>query len=144
MKLQTQTMLALYSIVEAAAHPDKQIAAAEIAEKYGVSAHHLAKVLRMLGRAGFLDSSRGVGGGYRFAANSRRLTIMDVIDCFEGIGRPAPRAGETQTDVGRAIGVVLSEVDAIAEATFRSITIDTMLRIVEKDRLHAVTKQPSS
>jgi Rrf2 family protein len=144
MKLQTQTMLALYSIVEAAAHPDKQIAAAEIAEKYGVSAHHLAKVLRMLGRAGFLDSSRGVGGGYRFAANSRRLTLMDVIDCFEDIGRPAPRAGETQTDVGRAIGVVLSEVDAIAEATFRSITIDTLLRIVEKDRLHAVTKQPSS
>ena len=144
MKLQTQTMLALYSIVEAVAHPDKQIAAAEIAEKYGVSAHHLAKVLRMLGRAGFLDSSRGVGGGYRFAANSRRLTLMDVIDCFEDIGRPAPRAGETQTDVGRAIGVVLSEVDAIAEATFRSITIDTLLRIVEKDRLHAVTKQPSS
>jgi len=144
MKLQTQTMLALYSIVEAAAHPDKQIAAAEIAEKYGVSAHHLSKVLRMLGRAGFLDSSRGVGGGYRFAANSRRLTLMDVIDCFEDIGMHAPRAGETQTDVGRAIGVVLSEVDAIAEATFRSITVDTLLRIVEKDRLHAVTKRPSS
>ncbi len=46
MKLQTSTMLALYSVLEAASRPNKQVSAAEIAERYGVSAHHLAKVLR--------------------------------------------------------------------------------------------------
>lgn len=134
MKLQTRTMLALYSIVEAASHPDKQIATAEIAEKYEVSAHHLAKVLRELGRAGLVDSLRGVGGGYRFSSNSRRLTLMDVINHFENISTFAPESGKPQTDVGRAIGLVLSEIDEIAKATFSSITIDTLIRIVERER----------
>ena len=83
MKLQKSTSLALYSVLEAASNPDRQIAAAEIAEKYGVSPHHLAKVLRELGRAGIVESARGVGGGYRFSGNAKRLTLMDVIEIFE-------------------------------------------------------------
>jgi len=134
MKLQTSTMLALYSVLEAASNPDKQVSAAEIAERYDVSAHHLAKVLRELGRAGLVDSSRGVGGGYRFSGNARRLTLMDVIERFEDIGARSPEPGESQTDVGREIARVLSEIDEIAKATFRSITIDTLLKVVERDR----------
>jgi Rrf2 family protein len=134
MKLQTSTMLALYSVLEAASHPGKQVSAAEIAQRYGVSAHHLAKVLRELGRAGLVDSSRGVGGGYRFSGNARRLTLMDVIERFEDIGARTPEPGLTRTDVGVAIGRVLSEIDDIAKATFRSITIDTLLKIVERER----------
>ena len=59
--------------------------AAEIAAKYGESPHHLAKVLSELARAGIVESVRGVGGGYRFAANARRLTLLDVIRLFEDI-----------------------------------------------------------
>lgn len=134
MKLQTSTMLALYSVVEAASQSGKQISAAEIAERYGVSAHHLAKVLRELGRAGLVDSSRGVGGGYRFSGNTRRLTLLDVIEHFEDIGARSPEPGTAQTDVGLAITSVLSEIDEIAKATFRSITIDTLLKLVERAR----------
>jgi len=134
MKLQTSTMLALFSVLEAATHPDRQVSASEIAERYGVSAHHLAKVLRELGRAGLVDSSRGAGGGYRFCGNARRLTLMDVIERFEDIGARAPEPGDSQTDVGLAIARVLSEIDEIAKATFRSVTIDTLLKIVERER----------
>ena len=134
MKLQTRTMLALYSIIEAASHPDKLISATEIAERYGVSTHHLAKVLRELGRAGFVDSLRGVGGGYRFSGNSRRITLLDVIGQFEDIGVHTPETAERRSDVGRAIELVLSEIDGIAKATFGSITIDTFLKIVAKER----------
>lgn len=135
MKLQKSTSLALYSVIEAASNPDRQIAAAEIAEKYGVSPHHLAKVLRELGRAGIVESARGVGGGYRFSGNARRLTLMDVIEIFEDIGARSPaEEGEPVTDVGTALGRVLSEIDEIALATFRSITIDTMLKLVDGAR----------
>jgi len=127
-------MLALYSVREAASHPDKQVSASEIAERYGVSAHHLAKVLRELGRAGLVESARGVGGGYRFSGNARRLTLMDVIERFEDIGARPQEPGMAHTDVGAAIARVLSEVDDIAKATFRSITIDTLLKIVERER----------
>lgn len=135
MKLQKSTSLALYSVLEAASNPDRQIAAAEIAEKYGVSPHHLAKVLRELGRAGIVESARGVGGGYRFSGNAKRLTLMDVIEIFEDISARSPEEeGEPVTDVGTALGRVLSEIDEIALATFRSITIDTMLKLVDGAR----------
>ena len=136
MKLQKGTSLALYSVLEFAANPGRQLSAAEIAEKYGASTHHLAKILRELGRAGLVESARGVGGGYRFSGNARRLTLMDVIELFEDISM---RTGESDefddsSDVGRALGAVMEEVDEIAKATFRSITVDTMLKLIERQR----------
>lgn len=132
MKLQKATFFALFAVLELAADPTRQLAAAEIADKYGISLHHLAKVLRDLGRAGIVDAARGVGGGYRFAGNPKRLTLMDVIELFEpiaseGLGGDEPPPA---TDVGRALRLVLNEIDEHALATFRSITISTMLKIV--------------
>jgi Rrf2 family protein len=136
MKLQKSTSIALCSILEAASRAERHIVAADVAQKYGVSLHHLAKVLRQLGRAGLLESSRGVGGGYRFAGNARRVTLLDVIELFEDISaRPAEGAErEYATDEGRGIARVLTEIDETAKATFGSITIATMLKIVERER----------
>jgi len=133
-KLQTATSLALVSVLEAAANPGRTVAAAEIAEKYSVSIHHLAKVLRELARADLVESARGVGGGYRFTGNAKRLTLMDVIERFEDISARPPEGGRTTTDAGRALARVLAEIDEIAKATFRSITIDTMLKLIARER----------
>jgi Rrf2 family protein len=133
MKLQQNTRLALYSLLEFAADPDRHISAAEIAGKYELSSHHLAKVLAELARAGLVQSVRGVGGGYRFNANARRLTLMDVISRFEDIAGNGGEANE-HTPAGRALAKVLGEVDEIAKATMNSITLATMLRMIEKER----------
>jgi Rrf2 family protein len=132
MKLQKATCFALYAVLELASDPERQLAAAEIADKYGISLHHLAKVLRDLGRAGIVESARGVGGGYRFAGNPKRLTLMDVIELFEPIEAEAAGGDDPRpsTDAGRALRLVLDEIDEHALATFRSITISTMLKIV--------------
>lgn len=142
MNLQKSTTIALCSILEAALDPDRQITSADIAEKYGVSLHHLAKVLRRLGRAGLLKSSRGVGGGYRFAGNAKRVTLMDVIDLFEDmIVEPSARhEKEYSTDVERSIAQVLVEIDETAKAVFKSITITTMLRLIERQNRISNTK----
>ncbi len=132
MKLQTNTRLALYSVLEFAARPGEHVPAAEVAAKYGESLHHLAKVLSELARAGIVDSVRGVGGGYRFAANPRRLTLLDVIRLFENQGAAAAAAPPATTPVDLALGQVLAEIDQIAQATFGSITVATMLGIVER------------
>jgi Rrf2 family protein len=129
MRLQKNTRLALYSVLEFAANPTRLVSAAEIADKYGVSAHHLAKVLSELARTGIVASVRGVGGGYRFAGNARRLTLMDVIEQFEELA-PAPDDDGERTPAGRALAVVLSEIDEIARATFSSISLATMLRLI--------------
>lgn len=131
MKLQKNTSLALYSVLEFARDPTRQVAAAEIAEKYGVSPHHLAKVLSELVHAGIVASVRGVGGGYRFTGNARRLTLMDIIQRFEDIAAVPDDPGSA-TPVGQALLEVLGEIDETARATFSSITLATMLRIVDR------------
>ena len=132
MKLQKATFFALFAVLELAADPTRQLAAADIADKYGISLHHLAKVLRDLTRAGIVESARGVGGGYRFTGNPKRLTLMDIVELFEASepGRASGDEPRPVTDVGRALRVVLDEIDEHAVATFRSITVSTMLKIV--------------
>lgn len=136
MRLQKNTYLALYSVLEFAADPARHVSAAEIADKYDVSSHHLAKVLSELARAGIVESVRGAGGGYRFAGNARRVTLMDVIQTFEELGPPDGGRRETGelTPVGSALAAVLSEIDEIAKATFSSITLATMLRLIDRQQ----------
>ncbi len=141
MKLQQNTRLALFSLLEFAADPQRQIPAAEIAQKYDVSSHHLAKVLAELSRVGMVQSVRGVGGGYRFTGNARRLTLMDVISRFEDM-QPVEGNHAEVTPVGQALNSVLSEIDAIAKASMSSITLETMLRIVERQQ--AASPAPGS
>ena len=130
MKLQKATKFALFAVLELARDTSRQLSATDIADLYGISTHHLAKVLRDLGRAGLVDSVRGVGGGYRFSANARRTTLMDVICIFEDISSDQRKAGDVgeKTDIGHALQMVLGEIDGIAKATLSAITIDTLLK----------------
>jgi len=134
MKLQKNTSLALYSVLEFAREPERHIAAAEIAEKYDISAHHLAKVLAELARSGILSSVRGAGGGYRFTGNAKRLTLMDIVQMFEDYGNGDASAPAQTTPVEAGLSLVLSEIDENARATFRSITLATMLRLIERQQ----------
>ncbi len=132
MKLQENTRLALYSVLEFAAQPGRQLSAAEIAARYRASPHHLAKVLRKLRRAGVLAAARGAGGGYRFVANPKRLTLLEVISLFERIGPARSRAVRTGAEA--ALEHVLAEIDETAKATFGSLTVNTMLKLIARWR----------
>jgi Rrf2 family protein len=127
-KLQTATRLGLYAILELARDPTRTLSAAELGDRFGVSTHSLAKVLGTLSAAGFVQGGRGASGGYRFTGNRRRITLMDIVALFEPApGRRAKEPGE-DTEIGAALQRVLIEIDEIAEATLRSISIETMLR----------------
>lgn len=134
MKLQTATRLALYAILELAAQPDQQLSRLEIAEKFNVSSHHLSKVMRELGKAGFVEAVRGVGGGYRFVGNAKRTTLLDIIRIFE----PFPFDTESrkepgqETEVGRALEIILGEINETIYSTLDTVSINTMLMIKDK------------
>jgi Rrf2 family protein len=134
MRLQKATAIALYAVLELALDPTRQLTAVEIAEKYGISAHHLAKVLRDLRRGGLVDSVRGAGGGFRFAGDAKRLTLMDVIQLFEDVSADADELPpqSTRQEIAQGLRFVLSELDTQSAATLRSITISTMLKLVAR------------
>jgi Rrf2 family protein len=133
-KLQKATRGALFALLELARTPTRQISAAQIAERYGISANHLAKVLRVLTRADLVESVRGAGGGYRFCGNAKRVTLYDVISLFEDAagGTLRPESGD-DTDIGRALGRVIHEINQIAAATLASITLATLLKLMDRD-----------
>lgn len=127
MKLQKASLCGLYAALELASDPKQQRSAAEIAAKYGISPDHLAKVLRTLGRARLVEASRGVGGGYKFSGNAKRVTLLDIIEMFEEIG-PGDAEDSPATPIGSALHSVLREIDEIARATLGSITLETLLK----------------
>ena len=133
MRLQVSTQLAIFAALELATRVDEHLSVADIGEKYGVSSHHLAKVMHVMGRAGLVRSVRGAGGGYQFAGNPRRVTLLDVVQLFEDANTAEPEGGAADaTAEGQALRRVMSEIDDIARATLGSITIATMRKLVER------------
>ncbi len=136
MRLQVSTRLAIFAVLELTAQEGLQLSVAEIGKKYSVSSHHLAKVMHVMGRAGLVRSVRGVGGGYQFAGNARRTTLLDVAQLFEDPGsvEPVVGAGADATREEQTLSQILSEIDDVARATLGSITLATMHKLVERRR----------
>ena len=136
MKLQKSTRLALYAILELADQSNQQFSRLEIAEKFNVSSSHLSKVMSDLVKAGLVDATRGAGGGFRFVGNAKRTTLMDIIKIFEPF--PFDSADRTEsdqnTDVGKALDIVLDEISETIHATLDTISINTMLTIKDRNK----------
>ncbi len=134
MKLQQSTLLGLYAVLELAKAEGGQLSAAGIADKFDVSINHLAKVLRILVRAGHLQAARGAGGGYRYSGNAKRTTLMDIIELFEPVSIEGfeDREQSHGTDVEAGLAVALVEISEMMQATLQSITLRTMLKTMER------------
>jgi Rrf2 family nitric oxide-sensitive transcriptional repressor len=70
-------------LIHAATHRDRPVAAAAIAEAYGISADHVAKAAKALTRQGLLRATRGVGGGVRLGKAPADIRVGDVVRLFE-------------------------------------------------------------
>jgi Rrf2 family protein len=59
----------------------------QIAAATRVPKAYLSKVLQGLSRAGIVHSQRGIGGGMTLAKEASELTILEVVNAVEPIGR---------------------------------------------------------
>jgi Rrf2 family nitric oxide-sensitive transcriptional repressor len=79
MRLTTFTDFGLRALVLLADRKPEIMSAAAIADHFGVSRHHMAKVLQELTAAGYLEGIRGAQGGVRLARDPRDIRIGDII-----------------------------------------------------------------
>jgi Rrf2 family protein len=130
MKIQKASLFALYAVLELASDPERQLSATDIADKYGISTHHLAKILRTLVRSKLVQAVRGAGGGYRFTGIMNRTTLLDVIGLFETleseIDAPSPN-GQVAGAVVQELQSITDEIDDLTKAILDTITLETAL-----------------
>lgn len=84
LKISDATALALHSMVHLAMDPEESSTTTEIAELFGASRHHLAKVHQRLTRAGLIVSQRGPSGGVRLAKEAESIRLLDIYEVMEG------------------------------------------------------------
>jgi FeS assembly SUF system regulator len=58
--------------------------APELAQSTGIPAPTVSKLLKLLGKAGLVDSRRGSHGGYALAHPMADITAADIIEALEG------------------------------------------------------------
>ena len=67
-----------------AQHDQTLTSSAELAETYHMPRAVVSNLLKEFGRAGLLESRRGLRGGYRLARPASEITLLDVLNVIEG------------------------------------------------------------
>lgn len=78
---------ALRAVVFLATRPGQPATTEEVADRTRVPAPYLAKIMQALTRKGVVKSQRGVGGGVTLTKRPEDLTILEVVNAVEPLGR---------------------------------------------------------
>lgn len=79
MRLTRYTDYAMRVLLHLAARDDGLASIGEIARLYDISQNHLMKVVQDLGKAGFVRTVRGRGGGIALAVPADRIVVGQVV-----------------------------------------------------------------
>ena len=85
--LSTTSQYAIRALSCLATHEQEPVGGRDLAERTGVPASYLSKILLDLNRAGLVEATRGIGGGYRLARPPSEIFLMEVIDPLEKVSR---------------------------------------------------------
>lgn len=109
------------------------IAAEPLAQQTKVPRRYLHTVLQQLIAAGLVESQPGPGGGYRLAADSTEITILDVVNAVAPLERirHCPLGLTSHTRLC-PLHKKLDDAYAATERAFREVTIDQLLRSTSK------------
>lgn len=64
--------------------PRRAFSSAELADEFGLSRAHLAKIMQRLARAGIVTTRRGAGGGAMLARAASDIRLGDLVRLLEG------------------------------------------------------------
>lgn len=84
MKLTSYTNYALRSLQLAALKAPNLVRVDDVAQIHGLSRPHIVKIVHELGKAGFLETVRGRGGGFRLGKAPEDIVVGDVVRLTEG------------------------------------------------------------
>lgn len=83
MRLARMTDYAIRLLIYVAQRPERLCTIAEVAAGYGISETHLMKITQQLGAGGWLQTTRGKGGGIRLARAPGDIPLGGVVRTME-------------------------------------------------------------
>jgi Rrf2 family transcriptional regulator, nitric oxide-sensitive transcriptional repressor len=87
MKITAFSDCTLRILIFLAVNDEELVSAGEIAARYNISVHHVAKAAQWLVRHGYVSGVRGKGGGLKLAVAPKDILIGEVIKQTEdGVG----------------------------------------------------------
>jgi len=85
MKVTAQEEYGFRCILQIAqAEANRYISCAEIARSERISVPYAAKLLNILRRAGLVESSAGIKGGYRLGRDPQEITVLEILNVLDG------------------------------------------------------------
>ena len=83
MRLTAFTDYGLRMLMRLASAPDRAFSTAELAQEFGLSRHHLTKIMQRLAQGGVVATRRGGGGGAVLARAPDRIRLGEVVRLLE-------------------------------------------------------------
>ena len=83
MQLTMQTDYALRTLMFLASRSERS-KIADVAELFDISINHVAKVVSLFSRYGYIHSVRGLGGGIELSKSLDEIRLGEIIEHFEG------------------------------------------------------------
>jgi len=83
MRLARMTDYAIRLLIYLAQRPERLCTIAEVATAYDLSETHLMKITHQLSLGGWLETTRGRGGGIRLARPAAEIRLGDVVRTME-------------------------------------------------------------
>jgi Rrf2 family nitric oxide-sensitive transcriptional repressor len=120
---------ALRAVIWLASHPGAAQTKDEMAKAADVPPRYFYKVLQSLGRAGFVESQPGPGGGYKLARPADEITILDVVNVVGPMQRirTCPLGIESHNPALCPLHKELDKAFAHIEAAFARVTIGQLV-----------------
>jgi len=79
MQISAYSDYSLRVLMQAALRSPARTTVDEVAQTYGISRHHLVKIVHDLGRNGYLATQRGIGGGFTLARPPEEVRLGDIV-----------------------------------------------------------------
>lgn len=107
----------------------RQMSRTELSERTGIKHHFCQNILLRLKRAGLVESSRGIDGGFRLAEDPYEITLLDVVLKLEGLTLLSAFEYESPDGVPKGMYWELFAVQRDIERRLDEITIGHLSEI---------------
>jgi len=135
--------IALHTCAWLADEPSRFHSARQLSERLGFSAHHFAKVVQQLARAGILETERGPAGGCRLARAPEAINLLDIYTAAGG--NPNLKGCLLKRDVcdgdSCALGKLMARQNERLVKLLKTVTLASVVRSLKRNRIGKASRR---